>query len=346
MFLHSSDFPCEPLAVFYEYSVTRSQLVYFFRHHILRDSFYRRLSSNTMIFNSTSRQTVRDAERLWLAKSILRIITLVTSLIAIGCMAWSFAQVYNGNTRYLLPWQFITVSAWLCHLALLQKSIIVNVSHQLGVSILWNGANIIVRLSRPRPMHPGANVGMDLVLWLALIITGLLATVAALRNLNWISNKSNNPSRRPVKNPDGTYSYIYGEYGYFQNGTYGFVPDGTPGGCPDFSSCAARAVATSSIHHLGVVEAVGCGFTFLAVYVPAVALGSRRNALTDVFDQSPPLHPLRMGLRRRPPPQQRKSGGSCRCDGTNHHRPNGRPGCSPLRPTNTTATANGTVAIS
>ncbi|KAL9117056.1 MAG: hypothetical protein Q9187_006411 [Circinaria calcarea] len=146
------------------------------------------------------------------------------------------------------------------------KSIIVNVSHQLGVSILWNGANIIVRLSRPRPMHPGANVGMDLVLWLALIVTGLLATVAAVRNLNSISNESNNQSSKPVKNPDGTYSYIYGEYGYFQNGTYGFVPDGTPGArCPDFSSCAARAVATSSIHHLGMVEAVGSGFTFLAV---------------------------------------------------------------------------------
>ncbi|KAL9107075.1 MAG: hypothetical protein Q9187_008477 [Circinaria calcarea] len=128
-----------------------------------------------MIFNPTSRVRVRDAERLWLAKFILRIITLLLGLLAIGCTAWAFdsstgryvgsfrrsTRRYLEASRWLLLWQFIT----------------------LGISVVWNIANLIVRLSRPRPLHPGANVGMDLILWLGLIATGLLALFAGLGNL-------------------------------------------------------------------------------------------------------------------------------------------------------------------
>ena len=81
-----------------------------------------------MIFNPTSRAKVRDAEPQWLAKFILRVLTLL-SLIAIGCIAWAFARythLYNlkddaesdDSTLYdygdvydwtFLPWDFITV---------------------------------------------------------------------------------------------------------------------------------------------------------------------------------------------------------------------------------------------
>lgn len=158
-----------------------------------------------MIFSATSRARVRDAERLWIAKFILRITTLVVGLIAIGCTAWAFdgpISSYLEENRWLLPWQFIS----------------------LGISVIWNIANIIVRLSRPRPMHPGANVGVDLVLWLSLISTGLLALFAGLANL----------SRSEVLS---YYSYQSSRRGRLQR----------------------------ALHHLGVVEVVGCAFTFLAV---------------------------------------------------------------------------------
>ena len=82
-----------------------------------------------MIFNPTSRARVRDAEPRWLAKFILRVVTLLLSLIAIGCIGWAFAQYMHlydlqndaeSDTSYsydyydvydwtFLPWEFITV---------------------------------------------------------------------------------------------------------------------------------------------------------------------------------------------------------------------------------------------
>ena len=50
----------------------------------------------------------------------------------------------------------------------------------LTLSIIWCLANIIVRLSRARPMHPGANVGCDLILWLAFIPVLVFSYVAGV----------------------------------------------------------------------------------------------------------------------------------------------------------------------
>ena len=50
----------------------------------------------------------------------------------------------------------------------------------VALSIIWNATNIIVRLSRARPVHPGANVGCDLVLWLAFIIALVFSYAASI----------------------------------------------------------------------------------------------------------------------------------------------------------------------
>lgn len=44
--------------------------------------------------------------------------------------------------------------------------------------LLWNAANIIYSLSKARPMHPGWNVAVELVSWLALVILAAFAHVA------------------------------------------------------------------------------------------------------------------------------------------------------------------------
>lgn len=68
-----------------------------------------------MIFNAVSRVRVRDAERLWLAKFTLRVVTLLAAVIAIACIAWAFGQYgyseYTFQDGSLLPWQFISVSS-------------------------------------------------------------------------------------------------------------------------------------------------------------------------------------------------------------------------------------------
>ena len=41
----------------------------------------------------------------------------------------------------------------------------------LGLSFIWNIANIARRLSAPTPIHPGANVAIDLIIWLTFFST-------------------------------------------------------------------------------------------------------------------------------------------------------------------------------
>ena len=105
-----------------------------------------------MIFNRTSRAKVHEAERLWIAKFILRLLTIIIVIIAFGLAG------YNWNNEGQLYINFR--ESWAIWIAI-----------PLACSLIWNVANIIVRLSRPRPMHPGANVGVDLVIWAAFLAT-------------------------------------------------------------------------------------------------------------------------------------------------------------------------------
>ena len=64
-----------------------------------------------MIFNSASRAQVREAERLWLAKFVLRILTLI--LVSVGIILISVALSSSSANRiyelFLLPWLLIPV---------------------------------------------------------------------------------------------------------------------------------------------------------------------------------------------------------------------------------------------
>lgn len=54
-----------------------------------------------MIFSAESRARVREAERLWIAKLVLRVVTLVLVLVAIGLVASSIA--FLTSSPYSLP---------------------------------------------------------------------------------------------------------------------------------------------------------------------------------------------------------------------------------------------------
>ena len=64
-----------------------------------------------MIFTSTSRARVREAEPLWVAKFVLRILTLV--LVSIGIILTAVALTSATSRRsyeyVLLPWLLIPV---------------------------------------------------------------------------------------------------------------------------------------------------------------------------------------------------------------------------------------------
>ena len=90
-----------------------------------------------MIANPAGRSEVIAAEPRWKAKFILRILILVFDFLAIV-----LAAAVPVNHGVALPFSLIP----------------------LGISFAWCVANIVVRLRRPRPMHPGANVGLDLLM--------------------------------------------------------------------------------------------------------------------------------------------------------------------------------------
>ena len=133
--------------------------------------------------------------------------------------------------------------------------------------MLWNITNIAVLLSRKKPMHPGANVGMDLVLWLALIVTAVTATIAAVAELTWVTDTYGygEAEWQMVLLPNGTYAEEFGYYTTNYNGTEVFVPENDSTPCPGYSSCAQLNQLNIQHHQLGVIEIVGCSFSYIVV---------------------------------------------------------------------------------
>lgn len=57
--------------------------------------------------------------------------------------------------------------------------------------MVWNFTNLLTLWVRDgRGIHPGANVGCDLFLWLALLVTGTFATFGATNELFWYDGGS------------------------------------------------------------------------------------------------------------------------------------------------------------
>lgn len=207
-----------------------------------------------------TRQTLREADPTFTWKLVLRSTAIIFAAIAIGLVAWAqlhtvvpnlvpaddpnngingddigssgnFAalgdfETYNQD-NYELSWEYIS----------------------LGLSMLWNFANIGVWFTPSRAgrgMHPGANVGCDLVLWLILIFTGVIASFDA-----------------------DMYISQFGEYllGYssveqtFNNDTLVTGPTQ----CAPFVSCDALAAYGNGLRHKGIVIAAGLAFTFIVM---------------------------------------------------------------------------------
>ena len=213
-----------------------------------------------------TRQDLYKADPTIAWKLILRALSTVVAFIAIGLIAWAELHtviplvqpdgsgIYSGSSGddevgsyyaddiggydgngydFTLPWEFIT----------------------LGVSIIWSVANLIVWFTPSRSgrgIHPGANVGCDLVLWLGLLITGLIATFAVQAYV------SDNPDG--YASEDSTETYANGT-------TITFAPNGTvlanPSPCDPFQNCDAKTAFEAGLKHKGIVCAAGVTFTFI-----------------------------------------------------------------------------------
>ena len=206
---------------------------------------------------SRSAMYADDATFLW--KPILRFLAILLAIVGIGTTAWAMTSHItrpnlNGATDtsditsydyygyyygdyFLLPWQYIS----------------------LGLSILWNVANIATLLARNRAIHPGANVACDLLLWLGLMVTGGFATFGATEYLYFNAYEYDYSSGSAY----GGGTYANGtQYEYTANGTTAPVTDTQ---CDGFATCAERDRFVGAIHHKGVVIVVGAAMAFVVL---------------------------------------------------------------------------------
>lgn len=145
----------------------------------------------------TKREELREGDAHWQWKIAFRTLTIILGLIGIGCAAWVVANSTSGalymsyyfDDEWLMPWTLITFS----------------------LSVIWSSACIITFFARRpnAPVHPGAQVGIDLILWLGYIGTGLCAVAGTLSISDW--------------GFDGRMGYTGTEDGYYKqasNGTW------------------------------------------------------------------------------------------------------------------------------
>ncbi|KAJ4351173.1 uncharacterized protein N0V89_006512 [Didymosphaeria variabile] len=120
----------------------------------------------------TKREELEEGDAHWKWKIGFRTISIIVGLIGIGCAAWftahfvtGYSNAYSYSYYYfddidLLPWTLIT----------------------FALSVVWSVACVIVFFARHlnAPMHPGAQVGCDLILWIGLAVTGTFAVFGTM----------------------------------------------------------------------------------------------------------------------------------------------------------------------
>ena len=203
-----------------------------------------------------SQTAIRDHDPTYIWKLLVRVLAILFAAVAIGTIAWAIPAVpYNGSPysliedqeyyigpnyfydgyTVLLPWVFIA----------------------LGLSVIWNIVNIIILLARNRWIHPGANVGCDLVLWLGLGATAGIASVGAVSYL-WYDDYYD-------AYDSGTVDAGFGG-GTFPNGTsYYNTVDGTEVAYCGDVSCGVQDTFNALVRHVGVVVTVGCAFAWIVM---------------------------------------------------------------------------------
>ena len=113
----------------------------------------------------------------------------------------------------------------------------------MTVSFLWCLIVILVNLLRrpPRQPHPGIAVGIDLILWLGLIVTALFTIGSVITTASFGSN--------PNYLSAGTYNGHYdGKYSLASNGTWVYHITYVDNSCYDYSSRGCHYNYTTGVY--------------------------------------------------------------------------------------------------
>ena len=118
----------------------------------------------------TKYEKLNAGDRDWQWKIGMRVVLFIISFIGLGCAGWVvtnfsskhryYGYMFDSNDWEWIPWTLVT----------------------FVLTIVWSLACILVFWFRKdhSPLHPGAQVGVDLILWLGYIATGLCAVGAVI----------------------------------------------------------------------------------------------------------------------------------------------------------------------
>jgi hypothetical protein len=184
----------------------------------------------------TLREKLNAGDAHWEWKIGMRIITVIIGIIGIGCAAWVTVKYGPGKNPYdyelddawSMPWTLITFC----------------------ISVVWSLACILVFfLRRPNaPVHPGAQVGMDLVLWLAFIPTALCA-ILAVSSVATLGQSGRIGDSYYSSSSDGYYNYVASNNSWVWNASTSDSYSSVYGGTRDCMRNSSRS--SSSYYNYG-----------------------------------------------------------------------------------------------
>lgn len=147
----------------------------------------------------TLNKKLNNADRYWKFKGILQVLAIILGLIGIGTIGWCVSttpmndSLTYGYDEYWTLWPSLIT---------------------FTVSIIWCFACLLGLVVRKRPVHPGLRVSIDLLMWLAFLVTALFAMVSLMELLQWGEYGDLSGSGY------GGYSSSYGDYELQANGTW------------------------------------------------------------------------------------------------------------------------------
>lgn len=109
----------------------------------------------------TLNEKLNAADRYWKFKTGLYIVLILVGIIGIGCFGWIVATGQLSDTSY---YNLYTSSSYSWPALI-----------TFTISIIWCAICILVFIGRKRAVHPGLRVSIELLLWLAYVVTILFA---------------------------------------------------------------------------------------------------------------------------------------------------------------------------
>lgn len=174
--------------------------------------------------------TLRESHRHYAWKMGLRALLVAVDIALIAMVAWVLDEVSGSSGGFFDYWD-----DWILAFDYIP----------IGCSFIFCLIVIAYQMLRKRPVHPGWDVGVDLIIWLMFAVMGGFTITVSISYFDGYYGDSYDTSN--IGNSSGYYITA-------ANGTQVWVPPNSDNQCAAFTSCAEQQAFYDSIQHRGNVE--------------------------------------------------------------------------------------------